>query len=371
MLLRAAGEQALYLKMAEVLHTLPWLPAFDRRDIITCKAVLENVQQHLNGMAPSSDTDAFAASIYVASLLRPSPGDAIKGRSVRAWLAEIGITLYEGSQANNHLVGDPSRGQDDSPGQATPIPEADWLDSAPSGALLVSSATSASQSKRHNYESKLTIRELRHLGWLVDVGLRTSIRTPAGTIMVLSRARSQRGWCIGAIKVLPQRRITMAIVSPLLLMLAITQFIRFVRFPCEMIAPLWTNEVTYSAASLLLLCALLADDLRAWHFPLPVPQSGRLEFCSVMGALAFFMSPYLVWPEYLRAYSCSDCGMTRHAHAEDYLSFFYGLNSVLFALYIAFITGVNALAAAVRYRNWRYLFALTAHGSHEFGYPVL
>ena len=265
----------------------------------------------------------------------------------------------------------------------------------------------------------------------------------------------------------------MAIVQPALLMLAITQFIRFVRFPCEVIAPLWTDSVAWNALLIFMLCALLADDLKACHFPMPLPQSGRLEVCSIAGAIAYFYLPGayhtlpdLVWPQHygvvkfcveeaqailsscvypnidpdceeallaagrlhpypcvnqnidpdceaylldsnsapnitfyyavhydslgrntfdllayptarapchfeLMSFDCADCGMTDYAEAQDYLRFFYDSNAGLLTLYLAFFAGVTALAAAVRYRNWRYLFALTAHGGREFSYPVL
>lgn len=407
MLSRAAGRPSHTMKMSKVLRTLPWLPAFDRRDIITCKAVLENVQQHLHGTAPSKDTDAFAASIYAAALLMPAPGDAIKKRCARAWLAEIGITLYEDKQLTNHLAEEVSSSlQVGSQEQGSTVPKADWLDSVPR-VESASSTTSESQPIRNcNYDSTLTLSELQHLGWMRDVGLHTSFRTPAGTMLVSPRARSQNGQHIGAVKLLPPRRMTMAALPPTLLGLAITQFVRFVRFPCLLIAPFVTDTIAFNVTFIVAIGALLGDDLRSRQFPMPIPQSGRVEFCILAGAVAFILfslaswpKPYYVvkcvqdghgrtnntWkacfegaikdvPDYVSTSSddCALCGTVTRPGAEEYLSgFVYYLLGGIAAAYMAFVSGVHSLVAATRYRNWRYLFAITAHGRHEARYPAL
>jgi hypothetical protein len=80
-------------------HTLPWLPAYDRRDVLTIQLVLDKLMAkhamatHATG-ASSASAHAVALSIFVAAILRPSPGDAVsEGQMLGQWLAAAGISL--------------------------------------------------------------------------------------------------------------------------------------------------------------------------------------------------------------------------------------------------------------------------------------
>ena len=73
------------------------MPAHDRRDIMTARAVLLGVAHKLHptlscvAKLQVDDSAAVAASIYYAAVLMPATGDAVRGRSARDWLLEVGI----------------------------------------------------------------------------------------------------------------------------------------------------------------------------------------------------------------------------------------------------------------------------------------
>ena len=51
---------------------------------------------------PGRRMNAVALSVYYSALLRPQAGDAVKGRSVREWLGEVGIRVYAGEGRGRH-----------------------------------------------------------------------------------------------------------------------------------------------------------------------------------------------------------------------------------------------------------------------------
>ena len=127
----ASGVQDHSIDFRELQRSLPWLPAYDRRDVVTIKTVLDRLNRRLNGAAlrrggtqkglrerrklqlSSDDTDAVAHSIFVGAMLRPSPGDRVEpNKSLEQWLGEVGIRMAsndERSQERRTLI--KARGQ--------------------------------------------------------------------------------------------------------------------------------------------------------------------------------------------------------------------------------------------------------------------
>ena len=142
---------------------LPWLPAFDRRDAL---AVRQTLDKMLGRGTALHEMRALAFSAYTSATLVPSPGDAIEGRSLRAWLAEKNM---------ESVLGDTACGGTSS-----------WLDAKPpsdtSGPLLHFSA-------------------LAKLGWNAQRGATCLLTTPAGFLC----APQPEGWEWDASRLRPVR----------------------------------------------------------------------------------------------------------------------------------------------------------------------
>ena len=92
---------------AELRRSLPWLPAYDRRDSLAVLSALDV----LDGLETADATvAALGVSIYAAAKLLPSEGDEVAGRSLTEWsphvptgmlpmrnLREFGWTIQRGS----------------------------------------------------------------------------------------------------------------------------------------------------------------------------------------------------------------------------------------------------------------------------------
>jgi len=85
---------------------LPWLAAYDRRDSLTVKHVLDVLASQLSNGADKaalqSKPDAAALSVYVHAFTEYSAGDAPEGRSLRSWFADSGSRLYR-ARANTSM----------------------------------------------------------------------------------------------------------------------------------------------------------------------------------------------------------------------------------------------------------------------------
>lgn len=124
---------------------LPWLPAYDRRDALTVKAILDRLQTAPMASAHATlDDRALALSAYVSAMLRPSAGDAVGGRNLRAWLSE----------------------------KRVPLP--------PSPAASATATAEAAYSDLN--ELRVPLGPLAHFGWLWRRGATSILSTPAGLL---------------------------------------------------------------------------------------------------------------------------------------------------------------------------------------------
>ena len=82
---------------------LPWLKAYDRRDALTVKHVLDVMAADManDGMDHPMDADAAALSSYICAAGLQSPGDAIEGRSLRSWFAATGSSLFRATSCKS------------------------------------------------------------------------------------------------------------------------------------------------------------------------------------------------------------------------------------------------------------------------------
>ena len=175
MLRAATGQRQPPLDIDRLVHSLVWLPAHDRRDILTAKAVLENVASAVRGAPAADNTDAVAASVYYAALLNPAESgfvsDAIENRSAREWFAAVGITLYEGAQRMDHLSKEVStslKRELSSPRPETEMPVTDWLDTPPmpresAEALVQPSEALEPDAERKRLQARLKEYEQAHM----------------------------------------------------------------------------------------------------------------------------------------------------------------------------------------------------------------
>ena len=217
-MLAGASGHGKALNIDRCTRYMSWLPAYDRRDIMTAYTLLLYVAQNEGGSIPNAvHPHAVAASIYYAALLMPSPGDQPNGRSVREWLAAIGVKVYGGSLSQ---LAQSSKGsfldaaEDGSYEDEAEL--AEWLDKpapmdaapeeSPSLHISVESAAGAgtrqnpsvvqpmtpeahesNTASATNFRSSLLTSHLQHLGWDFIPGMRDAVRTPAGSFWVAPR----------------------------------------------------------------------------------------------------------------------------------------------------------------------------------------
>ena len=132
---------------------LPWLPAYDRRDAI---AVRQTLDQLAGRVTSPEDLWALAFSAYASASLLPSPGDAVEGRSLRAWLQEKNM---------DGVLADATVG-------------AAWADAGESSVRSGSDA------------AILPFAALTKFGWFAQRGASCLLVTPAGSFL----AAQPSGW---------------------------------------------------------------------------------------------------------------------------------------------------------------------------------
>jgi len=67
-----------YMDVDAISNALPWLPAYDRRDVLVIKAAMDNVASELHAIHElHHNNDAVALSLYYSAIFRPSNGDAV------------------------------------------------------------------------------------------------------------------------------------------------------------------------------------------------------------------------------------------------------------------------------------------------------
>ena len=122
MIAAANGEKS-DLDLRSLSRHLPWLPAYDRRDILTVKTIFDAVAVHaaLDVHLPCNNLDAVALSVYYSAILQPAPGDGVRGRTLRTWLSDYGLFLYQGVQRTivDELFSDESEQKSEERGAAT------------------------------------------------------------------------------------------------------------------------------------------------------------------------------------------------------------------------------------------------------------
>ena len=79
-------------------RTLPWLPAYDRRDALVVRSLLDMVASELSQPDATERQGeeaicALAASCFVAAKLQPSAGDPVGELHIQSWLAQKAIHL--------------------------------------------------------------------------------------------------------------------------------------------------------------------------------------------------------------------------------------------------------------------------------------
>lgn len=162
-----ASTSSLASLASELRLLLPWLPAFDRRDALVVRYCLDVIGRTT---APRDDINALALSCYAAALQRPSPGDAVDGRSLRAWFGDKGIAL---------------------PSAAT------WADGGDLGSPNMRAPPSADAAD----DSRIPLAALSKLGWSWQRGASPVLTTPHGSLhvepprgLVWSVRSLQPGW---------------------------------------------------------------------------------------------------------------------------------------------------------------------------------
>lgn len=81
--------------VASLQRMLPWLPAYDRRDALVVRTLLDVVASELSqsGQGGTESLCALAASCFSAAKLMPSAGDPVGKLDVQSWLAQKAIHL--------------------------------------------------------------------------------------------------------------------------------------------------------------------------------------------------------------------------------------------------------------------------------------
>jgi len=151
------------LNLPELQRQLPWLPAYDRRDVMPIKEIFDELAittagEWAKGKKRSSifnelgfnsagasgravaSRQAVALSVFAQAMLIHSPGDAPKGRPLRKWLAETGTILDQEVGDEEHAaVRMAERFRVKNPAERTrvgkPLPAMTWLDEDPFNAL--------------------------------------------------------------------------------------------------------------------------------------------------------------------------------------------------------------------------------------------
>ena len=197
--------------------TLPWLSAFDRRDTMTIKMVLDDVERivaaegdvdpaqarardshGLHGLAQTSArnrraetsslgskvptahwrrTHATACSILAHSRLIQSPGDKCDGMSLRSWLSAIGVTLYTGRERSLLL-------EDDDDGSLLVAPWCECFDTVLDMSKSATAAQSAGESSARSASAAESAEVAANRTWTATgtnapVGITEVTATPA------------------------------------------------------------------------------------------------------------------------------------------------------------------------------------------------
>jgi len=233
--------------VGDISRTMPWLPAYDRRDTMTIKMVLDSIERVLEAEAeagaeaersipaaatlepkrvqelgaiekarhqlkqltdrtvrgsiePWRRTHATALCIFAHARLLKSPGDDPQNYSLRAWLAAIGVELHEASQAS--LLDEKQR-------QALPIcRERRWLDTKLTIASAEVQASPAAKAEEaagevaaadpdnielspnvSPDESSLVGTDLQQYGWWIVRGVDDFVQMPVGRFALVKSAR--------------------------------------------------------------------------------------------------------------------------------------------------------------------------------------
>ncbi|KAL1495233.1 hypothetical protein AB1Y20_017096 [Prymnesium parvum] len=198
---------------------LPWLNAYDRRDSLTVKHVLDVLAAHLDadnacGMAAATDADAVALSVYTHASLLHSDGDAPHGRTLRGWFAASGSRLFTAAAAADAPAslrfGAPSSREApaDPPLFLRSATRREWMDSARIFSAAEAkvewrpaAAAAAEPAEPRVAEEELWLSELRRVGWSVNLAWPSSLLiTPFAYFAVSPPVRRKAGGYVWPLK---------------------------------------------------------------------------------------------------------------------------------------------------------------------------
>ena len=262
MLSAACGSKRPTVDVDQIARMLPWLSAFDRRDAMTIKMVLDDIEDLVDDQAQRAEfqaetntgvgfvkepllaalressargkrnrerrgrkrsehvqqNHALALSLFVHARINMSPGDAPQGQSVRSWMKQIGITILQGGHHSLLSEGEVSQSTSSktsgAPDRCVATPQR-WLDSP----LRLTAGTwpEPSQPERdsaHHLPSTLETHQdilvgaaVQVYGWKLVRGVRDFVETPVGRFALedpLSRLpTSSRGFGSAAPRATP------------------------------------------------------------------------------------------------------------------------------------------------------------------------
>jgi len=300
-----------YMDVDAISNALPWLPAYDRRDVLVIKAAMDNVASELHASHElHHNNDAVALSLYYSAIFRPSNGDAVGGRSLRAWLDD-----YKPFSASEYAEHQPFMHD---------LAPADWLDTpsalelsttSEAAAAEVVTYTAASESpaalsddtagggrtalaasnRASSSKSTHFTHELLSLGWRFSIGVNDSVQLPCGSMWVATRSRETVRSVHGLQPLASAKLVHVSIpLAVLMLVLATSVFAVTLCITLEhkSTTEAWMNDLPYKiaavifqtlyllSASLLFTSRLGAEvtAIRGGRLPKPLMQSAKLEY---------------------------------------------------------------------------------------------
>eukprot|EP00966_Prymnesium_polylepis_P077121 1786311-Prymnesium_polylepis.1 len=155
-------------------RTLPWLPAYDRRDVLIVKHVLDRVAHKLHGVHTADNMDAVAFSVFMSAIMKPGGGDQVGANtSLESWFAEVKVPVAQYGAEGTHTGGKPEL-------------ETSWLKHPP----LMGASSSSKEQRAGRIRSfaasqqQLWALELRDLGWMLQTGASLQLACPAGRCLL-------------------------------------------------------------------------------------------------------------------------------------------------------------------------------------------
>jgi len=436
MVAASAQRERPNIGVKRIQRMLAWLPAYDRRDVMTVKYVLDYMVTKFADMVGDDDEDPFevipisklrvsrvsrsdasvsgvssatnsgdvkikptaearavALSVYFYALLNESPGDKVKeGVSLRQWLADVGIRMFE-----SH-TGIASVDEDELDGGAG-MPSTIWLDNHPGEEEVKEELTKLVPLTIDHSEKKvswvkkrsmakgkygLKVWELNQLGFWMLRGASCSILTPVGS-MWLEDANLTNWTLLKAVKLnRPDARKWGSPFFILLTMYFVLETIINIHIPWT--NPAWQQEpdspyiyiqlfpplLLILAIGMILGFKLCADALviktivtnsskfgtscRHHHtlVPLPLRQQGKVEYALVWIVAAVLIGWGLRWFDESTLQDATDTD-AYIAINRSWVILFFVLSG-----YEAFLATYHAIGSMLGHGAVRFVFELTS-----------